>query len=155
MPIRRVLGHFGRGLPKPVKKIILKLGAPLFSRRVSSPIERFKRDGWSDKLYGSVPTTNNAVVVVFGGYLGDSASGWLNRLPSAKIHVFEPVKTFADAISKRFPEGVKVYPFGIGARDETRIFKLAGDWDLFNKCQTKRGGLEDLDPGCFQVDCVA
>lgn len=90
------------------------------------PVLQFKRDGWNEKIYGSVSSART--IVVFGGYLGDSTASWLERFPNAKLLVFEPVEPFADAIRERFRgTGVEVFNFGISGNAERRTFHLMGD----------------------------
>lgn len=90
------------------------------------PILRFKRDGWNERIYSSVSSAQT--IVIFGGYLGDSADLWLKRFPGAKILVFEPVKLFADEIQQRFTAtSVEIFNFGISRNGGQRIFQVIGD----------------------------
>jgi len=89
---------------------------------------QFKRDGWNDRIYNSVPPVDPASVVIFGGYLGETTAAWLARLPGAKIEVFEPVQTYASSIESRFTgEKVQVHPYGVAERREARNFYALGD----------------------------
>ena len=92
------------------------------------PVLRFKRDGWNERIYNSVPPVEGASVVIFGGYLGQSTQDWVQRLPRATFDVFEPVLTFAEQIRLRFPENeVRVHPYGVSQIYETRNFRILGD----------------------------
>lgn len=100
----------------------------LLPRRWLTPIENFKRDGWNRVLFDSVPDSPPVAIVVFGGFLGDSVQAWLKRVPDSKVIVFEPVNVFAKQIKKRFAgENVETHAFGIGAKNEKRIFKILGE----------------------------
>ena len=96
---------------------------PYFLR---SPVLRFKADGWNEKIYGS--TSLGRLVVIFGGYLGDSVQGWLSRFPDSRIIVFEPIPEYAAELRRRFDgQNVKICEFGVGSAEETRSFIQMGD----------------------------
>lgn len=88
-----------------------------------SPVLQFRRDGGPRKIWDSVVEPVPSTIVIFGGYLGDSAQGWLEKFPSATIHVFEPVQEYANSIQRRFHgRNVLVHPFGIASHAARRIF---------------------------------
>lgn len=89
---------------------------------------QFLRDGGLRKIWDSVVEPDVGTIVIFGGYLGDSAQSWLDKFPQATIHVFEPVEEYASSIKRRFDgREVIVYPFGIAKNSENRIFVGEGD----------------------------
>ncbi len=93
-----------------------------------SPIERFVRDGLNNRIHSSVPQREVNVVLVFGGYKGDSVQGWLTRNPSATIHAYEPVPEYANVLRSRFLEqSVTVHTYGVGKKAGTRHFTLMKD----------------------------
>ncbi|PHI20724.1 FkbM family methyltransferase [Lewinellaceae bacterium SD302] len=72
--------------------------------------------------------TPRSIVLDLGGYEGQWASDiYAEHL--CEIHVFEPLPDYAAAIERRFRnnEAVKVYAYGLGARDEQLEFAVAGD----------------------------
>ena len=80
------------------------------------------------KILDSVIEPCAEKIVIFGGYLGDSAKSWLDKFPGATIHVFEPVEEYANAIVSRFEShNVLVHPFGIAKLAEERTFVGGGD----------------------------
>ncbi len=100
----------------------------LLPRNVLTPVELFRKDGWNQRIYNSVPPLSNGNIAIFGGYLGASTEAWLKHLPNANVHVFEPVGTFASQIKDRLgQENVVVHQFGIASHDQPRFFQIAGD----------------------------
>ncbi len=72
--------------------------------------------------------TARSIVLDLGGYEGQWASDiYAEHL--CEIHVFEPLPDYAAAIERRFRnnEAVKVYAYGLGARDEQLEFTVAED----------------------------
>jgi FkbM family methyltransferase len=93
-----------------------------------SPIHRFRRDGWNERIYQSINSSADVNVVIFGGYLGTSTFEWLKHLPNSTVDVFEPVPEFADSLQARFAsEQVRVHVFGVAEKAEVRNFKILGD----------------------------
>ena len=74
------------------------------------------------------PLKDNSIVFDIGGYEG----AWSQRIfdtYQSNIYIFEPVKIFYDIIKNRFKnnEKVKVFHFGLGAKNETIEISLDGD----------------------------
>ena len=99
-------------------------------RRLVAPseIDKYRRAGWNELIYGSVDHGLSPVIVVFGGFLGDSCAEWISRWPSADVIVYEPVPVWASLLKERFRDaGVKVFEYGVGDRSEKRRMFLQGD----------------------------
>lgn len=70
---------------------------------------------------------------MFGGFLGNSVQAWLNRVPSSRAHVFEPIPVFANELEQKFlGQHVVVHAFGVGPKLEEREFRLLGDSTFFS-----------------------
>ena len=120
-------------LIRKIRHVLWLAKVHLFPRDWLSPIENFKKDGWSQLLLKSVPTSPPLEIVVFGGYLGNSVQDWLNRVSGSHVNVFEPIPAFAKKLEERFiGRNVVVHAFGIGAKVEERQFKLLGDATFFS-----------------------
>jgi FkbM family methyltransferase len=66
-----------------------------------SPFGRFLKDGGEPiGIRGTqkVSVPPGGVVIVLGGYLGESARGYLGRFPAARLIVFEPIPEFYSAL---------------------------------------------------------
>lgn len=68
-----------------------------------------------------------SIVLDVGGYVGQWASDIYARF-RCTVHVFEPVRTFADEIERRFARNpdVHVHPFGLGGATREEAFSIAG-----------------------------
>lgn len=99
-----------------------------FPYKLLSPVLKFRRDGWNERIYTSISPIDNANIVIFGGYLGLSTQDWLNIFPNATFDIFEPVPQYAEQIRQRFnSENIRLHPYGISEFAETREFRLLGD----------------------------
>jgi FkbM family methyltransferase len=139
--IRRILKY----VQHQVRRSLDHLRVRLIPRKKLSSIDQFKRDGWANKIYSSVPALPNSSIVVFGGYKGDSTNAWLRRLPDSHVNVFEPVGEFAQALRERFnSRDVTVHEFGISKASEQKQFVLTNDSTFASEIQPKLT-LQDLE----------
>ncbi len=85
-------------------------------------------DGGDYGLRFNYSLSRKSIVLDVGGFAGQWASDLYSRTPCC-IHVFEPVKEYANRIARRFTlnTDIHVYPFGLGARTRTEEFIVAGD----------------------------
>ncbi len=91
-------------------------------------IKRWFRDRGDETKRLDYPLNQNSVVFDLGGYKGDFANALHSRY-GCKVHVFEPVATFCEAIKARFAskDEITVYSFGLSARTRQETLYLAGD----------------------------
>lgn len=81
-------------------------------------IRKWRADGGDEHFRYTYDLNEDSVVFDVGGYEGD----WAEKIVAqyhCRIHVFEPVKAFADAIRDRFAENpkIEVHAFGLGGID--------------------------------------
>ena len=116
---------------RPVRKALAWLRS-LFRdlRRIVAPseIDKFRQAGWNELIYGSVDHGSSPVIVVFGGFTGESCAQWTSKWPNAQLFVYEPVPAWAALLKERFRDvDVRVFEYGVGARSENRWMFLKGD----------------------------
>jgi len=115
---------------------MIKLLHSLLARRAKKrERRRYQSDGGDEALRFNYPLGPDSVVLDLGGYKGQWSSDLYARY-RCKIHVFEPVTGFANAIAERFSHNpdISVHDFGLGASNrEIQIAVLAGASSSFEK----------------------
>lgn len=93
-----------------------------------SDIENFTAKGYTDSLYSDLAITDQATVIVLGGYLGDSVSRW-RELFNCSVIVFEPIPKYANYLQKKFfgDTKVEVLKMAAGDRDCEIDFFVEGE----------------------------
>lgn len=91
-------------------------------------VETWERDHGDKTLRLSYDLTPDDTVWDVGGFEGQWASDIFAKYQPT-IHIFEPVKGFADKIKERFAknEKVRVYQYGLSDHDSTETISLVGD----------------------------
>lgn len=71
---------------------------------------------------------SSSLVIDLGGYEGQWTSDIFSKY-ACSVWVFEPVPSFAEHIAKRFERNpkIRVFPFGLGARNETAQISVEDD----------------------------
>lgn len=97
-------------------------------RRFLSPVDQYRRDGWNTLITEGFTLVPDAIVLDFGGFLGDWSAEILLRYGCC-MHIFEPVPQFSDQLASRFAgdSRVRVHPFAVGMSDRQEVFNVAGD----------------------------
>lgn len=113
---------------RPWRRSLLRAMFKLSPDKRLTPIQRYMRDGWDDRIRKDLPLTECSTALDFGGYLGHWASD-ISGMYGCHLHVFEPVPEYAIALKSRFARNfrVTVHPYGVGIRHGTRVFQLSGD----------------------------
>lgn len=95
---------------------------------VTNAHERWLRDNGDKKLRLDYDILEDDLVIDVGGYEGQWASDIYSKY-RCKIHVFEPVKQYAENIKERFSKNqdIKVYALGLGASEREIAFSITGD----------------------------
>jgi FkbM family methyltransferase len=109
-------------------------------------LARWNADGGDERFRFDYPLEPESVVLDFGGYEGQWADDLYSR-QRCRIHIFEPVKSFAEAISRRF-EGntdVSIHPFALGARSRMEALSIAGASSSAHKARSERIEVEFRD----------
>jgi len=91
-------------------------------------VRRWKNDQGDQTLRLKYTLDARSVVMDMGGYRGDWAHEIHQRYGS-QVHVFEPVRSFADAITSRFQgnSAIHVHPFGLGSLTRQESIDLSAD----------------------------
>ena len=91
-------------------------------------VRQWKDDKGDQTLRLKYPLDARSVVMDMGGYRGDFAHEIHQRYGS-QVHVFEPVRSFADAITNRFQgnPAIHVHAFGLGIRTRQESIDLSAD----------------------------
>jgi FkbM family methyltransferase len=82
------------------------------------------RDHGDTTLRLDYPLGPDSVVFDVGGYHGDFASAIFDRY-AARVHVFEPVPAFCEAIRQRFLCNPKVTPWPLGLSNRNAVEEIA------------------------------
>ena len=93
-----------------------------------SPIQQFAADGYNNVLFENLDISEDGVVVVLGGYLGDSASNYSNTL-KCNVYVYEPIEEFFQILRSRFIEFEKmsVFNYAIHSSDGRINMRIDGE----------------------------
>ncbi len=94
----------------------------------SKAVARWQADGGDETLAINYPLTPQSVVFDVGGYLGDWSAKIIDR-HDPFVYIFEPVKSFYDALVKRFVQNHKVRVFNFGLSDSNRTVEIGVNKD--------------------------
>ncbi len=74
------------------------------------------------------PLTGNSFVWDVGGFRGSWTESILKKYPNVHVHLYEPVKEFADACAYRFRDNqdVRVLNYGLGTANESLLIQKQG-----------------------------
>jgi len=125
----------------------LRSSASLFYRTFNPTRQELRTRPWfeveGDKtLMYNFEIQPDDVVFDLGGYEGNWTSNIFSRF-CCSIHVFEPVKQFANAIAERFQHNprITVHPFGLAGRTRTETIMVDG---IASSHFAKRGAPETM-----------
>lgn len=110
------------------KKIITKLRVSLFPTEHDRQVERWYGESDAETLRYDYDLCSDSLVFDLGGFKGQWTSDIYARY-NCRIMVFEPVKTFADKIMKRFINNpsIEVYAVALGNSKRTEQISLGDD----------------------------
>lgn len=111
-----------------LKQIITRLRLSMFPTEHDKEVQRWCSDGGDEGIRYDYDLNSDSVVIDLGGYKGQWASDIYARY-NCRVLVFEPVKTFAENIEKRFRKNprVEVFRFALGANRRQAIIALGDD----------------------------
>ena len=119
--LNKFIGFFIQLLPR---EIIL----PHLEKSDLSPIANLLVDGWISGMMDRLDICQNDVVIVIGGYLGDSTSTYRNKFNSHVI-VYEPIEEFYNSITKRFENDGRVTVVDKAVHRKTGRIEISVDDD--------------------------
>lgn len=110
------------------KKIITRLRISMFPSEHDKEVKRWFIDDADESLRYKYDLNSDSLVMDLGGYKGQWASDIYARY-ICRILVFEPVKSFAEKIEKRFKKNprIEVFEFALGANRRQEMIALAND----------------------------
>jgi FkbM family methyltransferase len=109
-------------------------------------LAQWNADGGDERYRFDYDLHPDSVVLDVGGYEGQWARDLYARQP-CQIHIFEPVRTFAESISHDFSGNpdVTVHTFALGSGNRNEIFSLAGASSSSHKKKQSRVEVEFRD----------
>jgi FkbM family methyltransferase len=112
-------------LLRPLKQMMREYQRLLFPKAQDRVVQRWQADGGDSAFRFDYPLTPESVVIDAGGYKGQWASD-VYSMHQCRVHVFEPIPSFADAISKRFAknEALTTHAFALGASDRVEVARI-------------------------------
>ena len=117
-----------------------------YRRAYRKELARWNADGGDSQFRFDYELTPESVVLDVGGYEGQWATDLYAR-QRCRIHIFEPVPAFADAIRERFSgnEDVSVHTYAIGSGSRKENLSLAGASSSAHKNKQSRVEVEFRD----------
>lgn len=111
-----------------IKRTLRKIWRTLFPTEQDLALRQWYADDGDMTLRQEYPLDEQSVVLDLGGYKGQWASDIYSRY-RCHIFVFEPVKSFAGGISRRFAQNpqIVVNEFGLGGSSRTETINLNAD----------------------------
>lgn len=109
-------------------------------------LARWNADGGDSRFRFDYELTPESIVLDVGGYEGQWASDLYAR-QRCKIHIFEPVRDFADAIGARFSRNpdIDVHALALGAESRHETISLAGASSSAHKRKQSQTDVEFCD----------
>jgi FkbM family methyltransferase len=99
--------------------LFIYLGRKIFLSKEEERVLPWNQDQGDETYRVDYDLSGNSIVFDLGGYKGDWTSDIYSRY-CCHIHVFEPVKLYADNIKKRFAKNCKITVYNFGLSEESR-----------------------------------
>ncbi|MBU0533513.1 MAG: FkbM family methyltransferase [Candidatus Omnitrophica bacterium] len=111
-----------------LKKIITSLRVSMFPTEHDKEIKRWYSDGGDEKLRYNYDLDRDSLVMDMGGYKGQWASD-IYASYNCRVLIFEPVKSFAEQIQRRFKNNpnIEVFCLALGKNRRQEIISLCDD----------------------------
>jgi FkbM family methyltransferase len=109
-------------------------------------VKQWNADGGDDRFRFDYDLTPDSLVFDLGGYEGQWASDLYSR-QRCRIHVFEPVHRFAEAIAERFRKNadISVFPVALGGSNRRESISVCGASSSAYKSKAERDEIEFRD----------
>lgn len=93
-----------------------------------SPIQQFALDGYTKQFLADLPLSQDSIVAILGGYVGDSAQ-ILQTNFDCNLEIYEPVPDYVEVLRDRFEKfsKVKIHPIAVSDRDEAIRLNISGE----------------------------
>jgi FkbM family methyltransferase len=103
-----------------------RLAHSLYKKKSLSSVQQWRKDNGDKTLRLNYDLDEHSIVFDLGGYEGQWSSDIYSKY-RCSLFVFEPIKEYAMAITKRFNKNphIKVYPFGL--LDKTGMLEISLD----------------------------
>ena len=110
-----------------LKRIFQKIRTKFFPSRHEKLVKKWYEDDGENKHRLTYDLNESSLVIDLGGYKGQWASDIFAKY-LCEIHVFEPIKSFAEKITSRFLKNSKIHThqFGLGSKTRTDKIKPFG-----------------------------
>ena len=129
-----------------LKRIITRIRVSLFPTEQEKEAKRWFATNGDENLRYDYDLNSDSLVIDLGGYKGQWASDVYARF-NCSIFVFEPVKSFADKIEKRFSKNskIKVFSLALGASKRQETISLCADGSSVYGCTSERESIQFED----------
>jgi FkbM family methyltransferase len=133
-----------------MNKILARLRISLFPTEHDKEVNRWLSDGGDDRFRYDYNLCSDSLVLDLGGYKGQWASDIYARY-NCRIMVFEPVKTFADKIIKRFSSNprIEVHVLALGNSRRSEQISLGDDASSLFRDTPKKETIQFEDIAVF------
>jgi len=110
------------------KKIIKHIKDEFFPSKERLMARRWQEDGGDYAFRFNYNLDKDSIIFDLGGYEGQWASDIFSRY-RCNVYIFEPVKSFAEKIHKRFQnnEKIKVFEYGLGSTSRLETISIDAD----------------------------
>ena len=111
-----------------IEKIIGRLRVAMFPTDQDRELKRWWADGGDEGLRYDYDLKSDSLVIDLGGYKGQWASDIYSRY-NCRVLVFEPVKSFAENIERKFihNQKIEVFCLALGKSRRQEIIALSAD----------------------------
>lgn len=128
------------------KKIINRIKNTISPTKEYLMVRKYFADGGDYEMRFNYNLDEKSIVLDFGGYKGQWASDIFSKY-NCKIFIFEPVKSFAERIRKRFiyNKQIEVFQFGLGRSSRFEKIHISADGSSIFGTNSKCEEIEFVD----------
>ena len=129
-----------------LKRIQTYLRVHYFPNAHDKVVKQWEEAAGETRLRYEFDLTRDSVVLDLGGYQGQWASDVFGRYV-CNIHVFEPVKSFAEQLGERFHQNpqIVVHPFGLGGSTRQETIHIGKDGSSVFRSFSRRETIDIVD----------
>ncbi|TAJ80672.1 MAG: FkbM family methyltransferase [Gallionellaceae bacterium] len=136
-----------------LKRVLTRVRISLFPTEHDKEVRRWFAEDGDESLRFDYDLNGDSLVIDLGGYKGQWASDIYARF-NCRVLVFEPVKSFAEKISKRFARNPKIEVFclALGASHRQEMIALGDDGTSLYRDSAKKESIQFEDAAVFFAD---